>query len=97
MFLTVRAGSAIFVIKYRILGFICAVCNFVGERFTAPILVLAWLTAPVSHQKRPLRSAMKPPEDAEGFEHSKRCYAASWGIASSTNRKNRVLRVRDWT
>ena len=27
--------------------------------------------------------------------HSKRCYAASWGIARSTNRKNRVLRVPD--
>jgi hypothetical protein len=27
----------------------------------------------------------------EGFEHSKHCYAASWGIACSTNRKNRVL------
>jgi len=25
--------------------------------------------------------------------HSKHCYAASWGIARSTNRKNRVLRV----
>src|SRR6266851_1584734 len=25
--------------------------------------------------------------------HSKPCYAASWGIACSTNRKNRVLRV----
>jgi hypothetical protein len=31
----------------------------------------------------------------EGFEHSKHCYAASWGIACSTNRKKRVLRVRD--
>ena len=27
--------------------------------------------------------------------HSKCCYAASWGIACSTNRKNRVLRVPD--
>jgi hypothetical protein len=34
-------------------------------------------------------------QDVEGFEHSKHCYAASWGIACSTNRKNRVLRVRD--
>src|SRR5216684_89783 len=25
--------------------------------------------------------------------HGKPCYAASWGIACSTNRKNRVLRV----
>ena len=27
--------------------------------------------------------------------HGKPCYAASWGIACSTNRKNRVLRVPD--
>src|SRR5450755_2251128 len=27
--------------------------------------------------------------------HSKRCYPESWGIACSTNRKNRVLRVHD--
>jgi hypothetical protein len=33
--------------------------------------------------------------DVEGFEHSKHCYAANLGIACSTNRKNRVLRVRD--
>jgi hypothetical protein len=29
--------------------------------------------------------------------HSKRCYAASWGIARSTNRKNRALRVHATT
>ena len=31
----------------------------------------------------------------EGFEHSKHCYAASWGMVCSTNRKNWVLHVRD--